>query len=358
MKITSKSKSFLLFFILLSTFSQVRVYAQLFPEAQTYSLLLNKFKSSDPGAVFLVAKEGKVIYRKAFGMADLQLNVPMNPEHVFEIGSMTKQFTAVSILMLVQEGLVSLDDEIIKFIPDYPTHGEKITIHHLLTHTSGIKNYTKMKSIRELIRNDYSPSELIDLFKNEPLDFNPGEKYEYSNSGYVILGYIIEIISDQSYQEFVNERIFKKLDMSSSYYEDHKNIVKNRASGYSEGYVNARFISPTLSYSSGSLMSTVDDMFKWQKALEHGDILKKETLDLAFTNYTLNSGEFIDYGYGWHVKKKDGLKIREHGGSIFGFKSMGIYLADQEIYVIGLSNCDCNSPTKITRKIAHLYLEN
>lgn len=321
-------------------------------------LLNENFKLEAPGGVFLVAKGGKAIYRKAFGMANLELNVKMQPDFVFEIGSMTKQFTAVSILMLVEKGKLKLDDEITKFIPDYPTNGNGITIHHLLTHTSGIKDFTSMKSIKNIARSDLSPKELVDFFKNEPVDFKPGEQFKYCNSGYVLLGYIIEIASGQTYQEFVNHNIFEKLGMTDTYYASHERIIKNRVFGYrdKEGYINATYISFSIPYASGSIMSNVDDMLKWQNAIDANVLLNPISTKKVFTNYKLNNGTNIDYGYGWHIKELNGKLVREHGGSIFGFKSMGVYEPTEQIYVIGLSNCDCNSPTAFTRNITSLLI--
>ncbi|WP_347925697.1 serine hydrolase domain-containing protein [Pontimicrobium sp. SW4] len=328
-------------------------------EAKIDSLLFAKYESIAPGAAFLIAKNGNVIYRKAFGQANLELNIPMKPENIFEIGSMTKQFTAIAILMLVEQGEIELTDEITKFIPDYPTDNKKITVHHLLTHTSGIKSYTRMKALNDIATKDLTPMELIDFFKDEPMDFNPGEKYRYNNSGYAILGYIIESISKQSYASFIEEHIFKKLDMTSSLFASHSKVIKNRVSGYhkKEDYVNTRHISFSLPYAAGSLMSNVDDMLKWQEGLNDNRLVSKSTIDKAFTNYELNNGDSINYGYGWHIKELNGTPSREHGGSIFGFKSMGVYLPLEDIYVIGLNNCDCNSPTKITREIAGLVNE-
>ncbi|WP_264536323.1 serine hydrolase domain-containing protein [Flavobacterium sp. N1736] len=326
-------------------------------EAKVDKLLNEKFKKEGPGSVFLVAKKGKVMYRKAFGMADLEMNIKMQSEFVFEIGSMTKQFTAISILMLVEQDKIKLNDEITKFIPDYPTNGNSITIHHLLTHTSGIKDFTSMKSIKDIARADLSPKELVDFFKNEPIDFKPGEAFKYCNSGYVILGYIIEIVSGQSYGEFIDQHIFKKLEMKNSYYASHEKIIKNRVSGYrnKDGYMNTNYISFSIPYASGSIMSNVDDMLKWQNAIDKNKLLSSDIVEKAFTNYKLNNGSKINYGYGWHIKEVNGKLTREHGGSIFGFKSMGVYLPQEQVYVIGLSNCDCNSPTEITRDIASLF---
>jgi CubicO group peptidase (beta-lactamase class C family) len=339
----------LYFFLQLNSVS----YAQSL-EHKIDSLIETKFKSTGPGATFLVSKNGELLYRKAFGEANLELNVPMKPENVFKIGSMTKQFTAISILMLMEEGKLSLDDELSKYISDYPMYDKKITIHHLLTHTSGIKNYTSLKAIRDITRNDLSPIELIDFFKNEPMDFEPGEQFKYNNSGYVILGHIIELVSGQSYEDFVGQHIFKKLQMISSQYASHTNVIKNRASGYHnrDGYVNSMYFSLTLPYAAGSLMSTVDDLLKWQEGLNNNSLVSSSTIAKVFTNYTLNNGEKINYGYGWHLKDLKGLETRQHGGSIFGFKSMGVYIPSTDIYVIGLTNCDCNSPTEMTKEIA------
>jgi len=320
------------------------------------SLLQEKYPDNAPGATFLISKNGSIIYKKAFGLANLELNVPMKTNNVLKIGSLTKQFTAISILMLMEKGKLNLDDEITKFIPDYPTNGNKITIHHLLTHTSGIKDFNKVKGLNAIAQKDLTPLEFIDFSKNEPIDFTPGEKYKYNNSGYAILGYIIEKVTGQPYANFVEEQIFNKLEMTASQYASQREVIQNRASGYQkkDSYINRMDFSLTLAYSAGGLMSTVDDMFTWQEAIKNNLLISKETTEKAFTNYTLNNGEPINYGYGWHIETINNIRSFEHGGAIWGFKSMGVYLPDLDIYVIGLTNCLCNSPTKITREIAEL----
>ena len=323
------------------------------------SLLQAKYSSNAPGAVFLISKNGNIIYKKAFGLANIELNAPMKTDNVFKIGSITKQFTAIAILMLLEQDKLNLTDQITKFIPDYPTNGNKITIHHLLTHTSGIKDYTRVKGINAISQKNMSPSELIDFSKNEPIDFIPGEKYKYSNSGYVILGYIIEKITGKSYANFIENQIFKKVKMTASKYASQKEIIKKRASGYQKKdlYTNRMDFNLSLAYSGGGLMSTVLDMFKWQEAIKNNVLINKETTKKAFTNYTLNNGEHINYGYGWHIKTIDNNKTFEHGGAIWGFKSMGVYVPNLDVYVIALTNCLCNSPTMITRKIAELVVK-
>lgn len=323
------------------------------------NLLTKKFQANNTGAVFLVAKDGLPIYRKAFGKSNLELDVDMTPDNVFQIGSMTKQFTAVSILMLHEQGKLDVNDKLVKFLPDYP-NGKHITLHHLLTHTSGIKDFTKMKTRSELMKNKHSPKALVDFFKNEPVDFSPGEKYKYNNSGYALLGYIIELVSEETYQDFVEKHLFKAIDMNDSRYANDSDVIKNRAYGYHNRgqFSNRMMVSLSLPYSAGALMSTVDDMLKWQQAITGNKLVKQSTIDKAFTKYALNNGEQFTYGYGWHLKDLNGVSIREHGGSIFGFKSMGVYVPSLDIYVVGLTNCDCNSPTQITRDIAELTVKN
>ncbi|KQR72518.1 serine hydrolase [Pedobacter sp. Leaf176] len=330
-------------------------------DSQLDSLLSNLFQDKDGlGGVLMVAKGEKTIYKKAFGNANLELGVHMTPENVFQIGSMTKQFTAIAILKLAEENKLNLNDSISKYIPDYPS-GNKITIHHLLTHTSGIKDFTKMKTLQQVAQRDFSPKQMVDFFKNEPVDFAAGAKFEYNNSGYVILGYIIELISGATYENYINKNIFEAAGMVHSRYANDVAIIKGRAYGYQKkesGYVNKSKISFSIPFSSGSLMSTVDDMLKWQNALNKNLIVNSKTIDKAFTKYQLNRGETFSYGYGWHLKEINGTPTREHGGSIFGFKTMGVYIPAEDIYVIGFTNCDCNSPTQITREIAKLALKS
>ena len=198
-------------------------------------ILSEQFKPDEPGTTVLVARQGKVIYSKALGMANMELNVPMEMDHVFWIASIGKQFTAVAILQLMEQGKLSLRDEITKFIPDYPTQGNKITIEHLLTHTSGIPTYSGMEDPEKKLAFDCTPTEVIDFFKNLPMRFAPGTKWEYSNSGYFLLGYIIEIITGKPYAEYLEENFFRPLGMINSRFASNKNIVKNRVGAYSWG---------------------------------------------------------------------------------------------------------------------------
>lgn len=327
--------------------------------AQYDALLMEAFPAEGPGATALVAKNGKIIYQNAVGMADLELGVKMKPGNVFEIGSVTKQFTSVSILMLMEEGKLSIDDEITKFIPDYPTHGHKITIHHLLNHTSGIKSYTNMEAFSDVWRKDYSPEDLISEFKFKPMEFAPGDAWNYNNSGYFLLGYIIEKVSGMTYAEFIDQKIFQPLGMENSYYGSMPKIIKNRAKGYQrngEDFVNAEYLSLTIPYAAGSIMSTVEDLNKWQIALKAGKLIKKESLDLAYTNTKLNNGDPTNYGYGWGNNEIFGSTTVEHGGGIFGYLTNGIYLPEEDVYVAVFSNCNCNDPSEVSTRMAALAI--
>ncbi|WP_406824757.1 serine hydrolase domain-containing protein [Pedobacter sp. KACC 23697] len=311
-----------------------------------------------PGGVFMVARKGKVIYQKAFGKANLELGVNLTPENVFQLGSMTKQFTAVSVLLLAQQGKLNVNDPISKYITDYPA-GNEITIHHLLTHTSGIKDFTKMKSLASIAQKEMTPKMMVDFFKDEPVDFAPGERFEYNNSGYALLGYLIEVVSGERYADFIQHHIFDQLGMSHSYYASEKQVIKNRAYGYQKKehvYVNKTAINFSVPFASGSLMSTPADLLKWQNALTQHKLLNAAESLKAFSSYKLNNGTPFNYGYGWHIKELEGLPVRTHGGSIFGFKSMGVYVPGEDIYVVGLTNCDCHSPTSLTENIARLVI--
>ena len=328
-------------------------------EHEINGYLSAKFDTAKPGLSILVAKDGKAIYAKGFGMANMELDVKVEPKHVFEIGSITKQFTAVSILMLKEQGKLSLDDEITKYIPDYPTQGKTITIHNLLNHTSGIKSYTNLPSFMELARTDMTPLELIDKFKNEPMEFDPGTKFNYNNSGYIILGYIIEKITEMSYAQFIEKEIFETLNMTDSYYGSMVDIIPNRASGYSQtqsGYRNADYLSLTLPYAAGSIMTTTSDLLKWQNAISENTLISESSLKMATNGSTLNNGESIPYGYGWIKTNLAGSRTYEHGGGIFGYTSNGIYLPTENIYVIGLTNCDCGDVNGLVRTVAAMAM--
>jgi CubicO group peptidase (beta-lactamase class C family) len=326
------------------------------PRAVEFDKIISEqFKPNESGCVALVAENGKIIYEKAFGLADIQLNVPMRTEMVFRLGSISKQFTAISILQLMEKGKLALQDRVITHIPDYPAIGEKITIEHLLTHTSGITNITGMKNFGDIKRNDLSTAEVVNFFKNEPLEFEPGTKWSYSNSGYILLGYIVEKVSGLPFAQYLEEQIFKPCQMTSSFLDDDGRIIKNRASGYAkkgDQTINAQFISMTIPHGAGGIVSTVGDLYRWNRALLSHKMVTKSTLEKAFMRYKLSDGKETDYGYGWFFSNIQGIPTVEHGGGIEGFLTSSIYLPSKDLFVTVFSNSTGQSPEFIAAKLA------
>jgi len=309
-----------------------------------------------------VTKDGQALFEKAYGMADLELGVPLRTEMVFRLGSITKQFTAVTILMLAEDGKLSLQDPIEKHLPGYPTQGHTITIEHLLTHTSGIQSYTDMPGwMTSRILSPMTVQELIDGFKKEPMRFAPGEKFAYNNSGYVLLGAIVEKASGKTYEAFVTERIFQPLGMTASCYGSTDRIIPKRAPGYTqEGDQprNAGYLSMTQPYAAGALVSTVEDLARWDAALYTERLLKKAPLERAWTPFVLKSGKPTGYGYGWGVSKLRGRRAIGHGGGIHGFSTYAVRLPDEHVYVAVLCNSDrpAADPGYVAKKIAALVV--
>ncbi len=344
--------------ILNCTYGQTRQHKQLAKEID--EILAGQFKPTDPGCAVLIAKKGQIIYQKSFGSANLELNVAMKPDMIFRLGSITKQFTSVAILQLAEQGKISLQDSIQKYIKDFPAKGYTITIENLLTHTSGIREFTQLDIPDPFIRRkDLAPREIIDLFKNEPLDFQPGTKFKYSNSGYFLLGYIIELISNKKYQDYIRENIIKPLGLTNTYYENFTQIIPNRLKGYKKEnnrYENADFLSATIPFAAGSLLSNVADLYKWHQALYHYTLLKKETLEKAFRPFTLTNGTKTSYGYGWFIVEMNGSQSIQHGGNINGFRSNEIYFPNEDVFVATLFNCECAPMEELSSQIATLSI--
>jgi CubicO group peptidase (beta-lactamase class C family) len=308
---------------------------------QIDKLLSSVYKPDGPGASILVKKQGKVVLRKGYGLANLELNVPVEPDMIFRLGSVTKQFTAVAILMLAEEGKLSLQDEITKLLPDYPTQGKKITVENLLTHTSGVKSYTDLSEWLPLQRKDMTVAEIIDLAKDKPMEFAPGERWKYCNSGYVLLGAIIEKVSGRTYADFLQDRVFGPLGMKSSCYDSTSRIIPRRIPGYAKGnagYENAPYLSMSQPYAAGSLASSVDDLAVWTEGLLSGKLIKRETLEKAFASYKLKDGQDTKYGYGWCVSDYEGHRLIEHGGGIHGFLSHVMLFPEDRVFVAMLAN--------------------
>jgi D-alanyl-D-alanine carboxypeptidase len=306
------------------------------------AIMADSYPGDGPGAAAIAVRDGKVVYRGAHGMADLENGLPLTPESVFRLGSITKQFTGASVMLLVERGELSLSDPLTQFLPDYPVHGHTITIEHLLTHTSGIFNYTNIPGYMQTrIKTDLSIDKLIDEFKDQTIDFAPGERFNYSNSGYVLLGAIIEKVSGQSYEEFVQENIFDSLEMKHSYYGSHARIIPDRVRGYGGGpgnWSNAPYLSMTQPHAAGSLLSTVDDMVRWNAALFGGELLRPESVERMIQTFTLSDGAESPYGFGLGIGTLKGRAAISHGGGIHGFSTFATHLPDEKIYVAVLTN--------------------
>jgi CubicO group peptidase (beta-lactamase class C family) len=312
------------------------------------AIVTSTYPPDGPGAAVLVARAGQTLLRLGRGMANIELRVPIRPAMVFRLGSITKQFTAMAILMLVEQGKLSLHDEITRFFPDYPTHGHTITVEHLLTHTSGIKSYTSLPEWLPLLRNDLSLQELIGLFKDQPMDFAPDERWSYSNSGYILLGAIIEHLSGMTYAQFIQQHIFDALGMVHSSYGSDAPLIPGRVAGYTRGpsgYVNAPYLSMTQPYAAGSLLSSVDDLARWDQALYSGQLVRPETLQQAFTPHQLTDGSSSGYGYGWAIGEYEGRRVIEHGGGINGFSTHILRMPEERLLVVVLTNKESAEPS-------------
>ncbi|MEM9859784.1 MAG: serine hydrolase domain-containing protein [Bacteroidota bacterium] len=329
-------------------------------EHQFDEMLNSKYPANEPGATVLVAVNGEIVYNKAYGMANLELDVPMQPHMIFQLASITKQFTAISILMLMEDGKLDLNDEVTAYIPDYPTNDHTITIRNLLTHTSGITRSITQKPWNSNIRkSDFKLEEFIDYFKNEPIEFKPGTTFRYNNFGYLILAYIIEKVSGMTYPEFIKENIFRPLNMVNSYSLNNSAMIKNRAYGYQKkgNFINKEYTSSILATGAGSLMSTVEDLFIWNRALKSNKLVRRQTLKLAYKNYEQVDGRKTNYGFGFFLDEINGSPTIEHAGGDYGFRTNAIYLPEEDVFVAVFTNCSCNDPKTISTKMAALAID-
>lgn len=283
----------------------------------------------------LVSQKGKILLNKGFGYANLEWQIPNSPTTKFRIGSLTKQFTAAAILLLEEKGKLKITDTLKKYMTDVPSAWDAITIFNLLTHTSGIPNYTRFPEFSSITTSTKKPEEQIELFRNKPLDFQPGTNYAYNNSGYVLLGYLIEKISGISYQDFIAEHIFGPLGMTDSGYDSHSSIILQRASGYEmcdNGPRNTDYLDMSIPYSAGSLYSTTQDMLRWVERLFSGKLLSLVSLKKMITPFKNN------YGFGVINQPINYHESIMHAGSINGFNSLLVHSPIDKLTVISLSN--------------------
>ncbi len=302
-----------------------------------------------PGVSLAIVRDGRVIKAQGYGFANLELKAPATKETVYEIGSNTKQFTAAAIMMLVEEGKVHLDDSVTKYFPEAPETWSAITIRHLLTHTSGIQNHVAVPDWLDVFRTNLkfetapSRDELLKMFFKLPLEFQPGETWAYDNTGYYLLGIVIEKASGKSYWEFLDERIFKPLGMNATRNTDPQPIVANRASGYewkNDHFENRPVLLPAIAFSAGSLLSTAEDMAKWDAALYTEKLLKKSSFDQIWTAAATNDKAPMpfNYGFGWFVDSYHGHRLVQHSGGTPGFSSVIYRFIDDKLTIIILTN--------------------
>jgi len=307
-----------------------------------------------PGVSLAVVKDGKPVLVKGYGLANVEHQVPVKPETIFQSGSVGKQFTSMAVMILVEEGKIALDEKIGKYLGDVPASWSNITIRHLLTHTSGMTDYPANFDFRR----DYTESEFLKMAKEVPVAFAPGEKWQYSNLGYVTLGMIIGKVSGKFYGDFLNERIFKPLGMTTARIISEADIVPNRAAGYrlvKGDLKNQEWVSPSLNTTAdGALYLTALDMVKWDEALTTGKLISKAGYEAIWKPVKLNSGKDYSYGFGWAVKSVNGSRVIEHGGAWQGFKSFIARYPEEKLSVILFANLENMDPTKFAHGVAEI----
>jgi CubicO group peptidase (beta-lactamase class C family) len=324
-------------------------------------------QSNWPGAAVLVARDGAIIFDKGYGFAQVESRVPMTTDTRSRIGSITKQFTSAAILKLAVEGKLSIDDHLSKFIPDWPRGGE-VTLRHLLTHSSGIHNYTAKPGFYDHVSEPISLADLVASFKNDAYDFSPGEKYSYCNSGYVLLGYIIEKVSGQSYESYLKKTFFDPIGMKHTgvYHAGMSPVGEAFGYSYTNGAVQ-RAVNWDMSKvaTAGELYSNAHDLYLWNEAIFNHRVLSDASLKEAFTVGVLKNDdpthpEDIGYGFGWTTDRLNGAREVSHGGEIWGFGSYLLRLPDYRLTVVVLLNCAPHLPNNqqwvMAREIARLVM--
>lgn len=343
-------------FLVWIIFSVVAVQAQTVIE-DIDKFMTEKYPANQPGAAILVAHNDKVIFRKGYGLANLNPDQPVTPDMVFRIGSITKQFTSTAILKLAEQGKIDLKADITKYLTDFSTPGKTVTVEQLLNHTSGIKSYTSLPDAMSKKGLYISPADMMKIIQTQPSDFAPNDQWLYNNSGYFLLGMIIEKVSGMTYGEYVQKNLLKPAGMKSTFTDD-SNLPTNVAKGYMKSgateFKAADYIHPSIPYSAGAIFSTVDDLWKWNQAVFNYKLVKKESLEKAWTPTKLNSGKLVGYGYAWQFGWMGNAKAIGHGGAIDGYLTMELYVPDQKIYVCILSNSMTVNPEEYTYQVAEI----
>src|SRR5580658_224539 len=314
-----------------------------------------------PGVALAVIRDGRVVKSQGYGLANIELNVPVTPDTVFQLGSIGKQFTAAAILMLAEDGKLSLDDKITRYFPAAAPRWNAITIRHLLNHTSGLADYTDDKYVAPggltPLHEDLTDEEILRRFRTLPFDFRPGEKWSYSNTGYAILGFLIHKVSGQTYGDFLEARVFKPLGMSATRVISESDIIPNRAAGYlvvKNEIKNQYWVSPHWNtLADGALYSTAADMTKWDAAITARALLKPESYAQMWTPAPLDDGKSYPYGFAWDLLEVNGHRLQEHGGAWQGFTAHYARYPDDQLSVIVLTNLEsgASNPEKIAHEV-------
>ena len=311
-----------------------------------------------PGVALLVARKGEIVRAQGFGFANVELQVPVKPETLFQSGSVGKQFTATAIMMLVEQGKIGLDDSITKYFPEAPPAWKPVTVRHLLTHTGGFTDYPKDFNFRK----DYSEDDLLKIVAGIPLAFTPGTRWSYSNLGYLTLGVLIHRVTGAFYGDVLQARIFGPLGMQTTRIMSEADIIPNRASGYRlvKGELkNQEWVSPTLNTTAdGSLYFSILDLAKWDAALYTDRLLKRSSLEQMWTVAKLNNGQPNSghYGFGWEIASSHGHRLIDHEGAWQGFKTQISRYVDDKLTVVVLANLAEADPGKIAEHVADFYL--
>jgi CubicO group peptidase (beta-lactamase class C family) len=323
--------------------------------------LRQHFRPDAPGATVIVVRDGQVLLRQGYGLADTATGKPMDAAMAQRIGSVTKQFTAVAILQLAEQGKLNLDDDLRTYLPGYPAYPHTVTLRHLLAHSSGIVSYTSRPGFIAQMTRDYTPDQLIDTFKHDALLFKPGERFEYSNSNYFILGAIIEKVTGMPYARYLEQAVLAPAGMKDTAHEGFERSGLPRAAGHApqgERFAPSGPLSMTQPYASGALLSTVDDLARWDAALNGGKLLRPATLKQALSARPLANGKPGPYGYGWFIGSFLGERTEEHGGGINGFSSKVLRIPSAKLFVAVLTNAEGGnvSPDVLAAHAASLAL--
>ena len=343
--------------ILLIGFQHAAVAQDHAAKIQEVLTLAHKYRQFNGSA--LVAENGKVVYKGGVGLANMEWEIPNTPDTKFRLGSITKQFTAMLTLQLVEQGKIKLDAKISEYLPDYRKDiGEKVTIHHLLTHTSGIPSYTSQPGFfANVSRDPYKVAEFVKTYTSGNLEFEPGTKFSYNNSGYFLLGAIIERLTGKTYEQALKEMIFDPLGMKNTGYDHHDTLLAKRASGYSRtanGYTNAAYLDMSIPYAAGSLYSTVEDLYLWDQALYTDKLLTPASKELMYKPF------LQDYAYGWGIAKTS-FKVNDqpvpiitHGGGINGFTTTIVRFPKEKNLIVILDNTSNPNLNRLSDRLARI----